>query len=164
MDFIGVLSPFKRPENLRWSPYWNFIDRANGEGREARSSSLDQCFLRLMYIQLPGDLAKIQILRQWVWGGVWDPTHLTKLPGDASALDLNLSSKSLDYLLFSEIQLVRAMRQPQPDCTNRGKQHTPQMMLPLVFQVSSWWGLLGMGSVPRRELTKSYTVIDSLSQ
>lgn len=21
LDFIGVLSPFKRPENLRWSPY-----------------------------------------------------------------------------------------------------------------------------------------------
>ena len=93
----SFLSPFKCPENLKWSPYWNLIDRANGEGRKARSSSLDQCFLHLMYTQSPGDLAKMQTLMQWVWGGDWDSTHLTKLPGDASALDLNSSSKSPDY-------------------------------------------------------------------
>lgn len=29
--FIGILSPFKCPENQRQFPYQNFIDRANGE-------------------------------------------------------------------------------------------------------------------------------------
>lgn len=38
------------------------------------------------------------------------------------------------------------------------------MLLVVVFQILSWWGLLGMRSVPRRELIKSYTVTGSQSQ
>ena len=67
------------------------------EKPKSRSLSLDQCLPHLMCIQSPGGLARIQFLMQWVWAAVWDSIHLTELPGDNSALDLNLSS---DYLLF----------------------------------------------------------------
>ena len=67
------------------------------EKPKSRSLSIDQCLPHLMCIQSPGGLARIQCLMQWVWAAVWDSVHLTELPGDNSALDLNLSS---DYLLF----------------------------------------------------------------
>lgn len=33
LDFIGILSPFKCPENQGQFPYQNFIDGANGEAK-----------------------------------------------------------------------------------------------------------------------------------
>lgn len=45
----------------------------------------------------------MQILIQWAQGGVWDSAHLTKISGDANALDLNLSIASPGYFTKREI-------------------------------------------------------------